>query len=133
MQLDHVTLPIPPGRIDEAHEYYGDVIGLEPISVREEIRHLAAWFRLGTCELHLLVNSDWTPPRENPDYAEAGPHFAFVISSIETMRARLDEHRIDSWESQIAIPNRRRLYCRDPFGNIVEMIEFLPSPKPEEA
>ena len=127
MQLHHVTFPVPPDSIDQAHAFYGDVIGLEQIPVRREVQHLAAWYRLGTCELHLLVNSDWKPPRENPDYAEAGPHFAFVIPSIETMRARLDEHGIDSWESEIDIPGRRRLYCRDPFSNIVEMVEFLPS------
>ena len=82
MQLHHVTFPVPPDSIDQAHAFYGDVIGLEQIPVRREVQHLAAWYRLGTCELHLLVNSDWKPPRENPDYAEAGAHFAFVIPTV---------------------------------------------------
>lgn len=29
MQLDHVTVPVPAGKIHEVHAFYGGVIGLE--------------------------------------------------------------------------------------------------------
>lgn len=127
MQLDHVTVPVPAGKIDEVHAFYGGGIGLEKILVRDEVRDIVAWYRVGTGQLHLIANSGWKPPREHAMLPEAGPHFTLIVESVERMRERLDEQDVENWESEVEIPNWTRLFCRDPFGNIVELIEVVPS------
>ncbi|MEZ4522066.1 MAG: VOC family protein [Thermomicrobiales bacterium] len=132
MQLDHVSVPVPAGKIDEVHSFYGGVIELEKLPVRDEVRDVVAWYRVGTGQLHLIANSGWKPPREHAMLPEAGPHFALIVENVDWMRERLDRQNVENWESEVEIPNRRRLFCRDPFGNIIELVELLPTPKSEE-
>jgi catechol 2,3-dioxygenase-like lactoylglutathione lyase family enzyme len=83
------------------------------------------WFRLGGCELHLIANDGWLPPRENPARPQQGPHLALAVDEIEPLRRRLDAAGIATEYPDVGIEGRQRLYCRDPFGNLIEVVNVI--------
>ena len=113
--LDHVQLAMPPGREGEARDFYQSVLGLEE---REKPPVLAArggcWFSNGTVALHLGVEEDFRPARK--------AHPALVVEGFdalcETIRSAGHDVRVDH-----EVPDVRRCYVDDPFGNRIELIE----------
>lgn len=123
--LQHVSVPVPAGRVDDAREFYGALLGLEEIPLRPEVRDLVAWYRLGSSELHLIGNPDWLPPREHPEHPQAGPHIALVVDDLAALRGRLDAQGVATEDPLLPIEGRIRFYCRDPFGNLIEVVQML--------
>lgn len=64
--------------------------------------------------LHLGVEKDFTPQKK--------AHPAFCASNLTELADRLKEHglRVD-WDD--ALPDRKRFYSSDPFGNRIEFIQ----------
>ncbi len=93
----------------------------------EEIRPPAAlavrgwrgiWYRFGAAELHvrLVVTDD--------DATLSTRHPAFRVDGVDPFRERLEAAGVEI-EPAIELRGRRRLFCRDPFGNRVELIELV--------
>ena len=55
-QIQHISIPRPPGSEVVARAFYGELLGLEEVPVPKSIQHLGLiWFRLGNMELHLFT------------------------------------------------------------------------------
>jgi catechol 2,3-dioxygenase-like lactoylglutathione lyase family enzyme len=118
-RLQHVSTPYPPGREDELRRFYGGLLRLEekpapPGLVERGI----VWFAAGAdeLELHFL-------PEDGGD-TRTQRHFCLEVDDIEAWRRRLEEAGV-STEDTTPIRNRPRFYCRDPFGNVVELASIL--------
>ena len=76
--IDHVQLPMPAGREDEARAFYRDVLGIPEVA---KPANLAArggcWFETGVLKVHLGVEEDFMPPRKT--------HPAFIVDGAETI------------------------------------------------
>ena len=73
--LDHVQLAMPRGEEARAEDFYCGVLGFEMLP---KPSHLAArggcWFRSGSVQVHLGVESDFTPARKaHPAFYAADP------------------------------------------------------------
>ena len=113
---------MPPGREGEAASFYCDVLGFEQIP---KPPHLAArggcWFRSAQIELHLGVEDPFTPPRK--------AHPAMLVSDLEAMRERLINTNLRPiLDTQLE--GHERFYADDPFGNRLEFISAIRSPRP---
>ncbi|HXV98458.1 MAG TPA: VOC family protein [Anaerolineae bacterium] len=116
-QIQHVSIPRPPGSDDTARAFYGQLLGLQEVPVPQSIQHLdLVWFRLGNTELHLFA--------EEPINDASGRHYCFVVDNLKEAWDRLVEAGYAPWDT-IPIPGRPRFFCRDPFNNTIEftMIE----------
>jgi catechol 2,3-dioxygenase-like lactoylglutathione lyase family enzyme len=115
MRLDHVQLAAPPGGEDEARAFYGGTLGLEEIEKPEPLRARGgAWFRLdGGQALHIGVDDSFTAARK--------AHPAFAVDDLDALAAQLGDV---TWDD--ALPDVRRFYASDPFGN---RLEFMASPR----
>jgi catechol 2,3-dioxygenase-like lactoylglutathione lyase family enzyme len=117
----HVTREVRSDQISDCVRFYG-YLGYERIEIPAAIDDRAVW--LGHPEdplapqIHLLLNGDARP--------QLG-HIALVMPSYEatvtTLReAGFDvEPRREHWGSP-------RCYVRDPASNVVELMEFAPTP-----
>jgi len=117
MELQHVSIAIPPDRHAEARGFYGGLLGLEERDVPPKLDPgELIWFRVGgDLELHLF-DSDEPAPRSQ--------HLCLrVDSGLDDLRRRLDDAGIET-EDTTEIIGRPRFFCRDPFGNRVELTEF---------
>jgi catechol 2,3-dioxygenase-like lactoylglutathione lyase family enzyme len=114
VRLQHVSIAIPSGGEERAREFYGGLLGL---AERDVPPHLdpsqLIWFRLGEpdLELHLMIGG--APP-------PGGHHFCLELSELEELRARLEQAGVETRDTT-EIVGRTRFFCRDPFGNLVEL------------
>ncbi len=115
-RLQHVSTPYPRGRRDDVRAFYGGVLGLSEKPVPESLRELElVWFAAGGDELELHFLPDPVPP-----HPQAQRHFCLEVEDVEAWRRRVEAAGVET-SDQVAIPNRPRFFCRDPFGNLVEL------------
>ncbi len=114
-RLQHVSTPYPRGRQDELRAFYGGVLGLVEKPVPDSLSDQElVWFEAGPLELELHFLPDPVPDRA------ALRHFCLEVGDLEGWRRRLEEAGVET-SDQTPIPNRPRFFCRDPFGNLIEL------------
>jgi catechol 2,3-dioxygenase-like lactoylglutathione lyase family enzyme len=112
MRLQHVTIAIPPERVDEARAFYGGLLGLDEKPVLPKLDPARfIWFAAGgDCELHLQLIDEAPPDR---------PHFCLVHDALEELLARIEAAGVEAIDPTELV-GRPRFMCRDPFGNLIE-------------
>lgn len=119
-RLQHASVPMPPDGHEAARRFYGGALGLEevrpPTSLMTSMRLI--WFRAGRDgqEIHCFAEP-------NLDATCAAQHLCLQVDDLDAFRRRLAEHDIPV-EEAVAIPNRPRLFIRDPFGNGIELTQI---------
>ena len=121
MRLQHVSIVVPRDGAEAGRAFYGGLLGLEerPVPPKLDASELV-WFRVGgDCELHLMLMDEQPPER---------PHFCLVgDGDRDAVRARLEASGVTTRDAT-EIAGRPRFFCRDPFGNLVELttiVEYL--------
>lgn len=115
MRLQHVSIARPPGSDAVARRFYGEVLGLEEVSPPSALNDLQViWYRLGgDTELHLLTE-------EPTGQDHSGRHFCLAVDDVEALREQLEAAGV-AVVGSTRIPGRPRYFCRDPFGNLIEI------------
>lgn len=113
--IDHVQLAAPPGCEDEARRFFGTIFGLAEVKKPEALETRGGcWFKGPGVELHIGIEEPFTPSRK--------AHPAFSVIDIDSVARILESHHILlSWDN--TIPDVRRFYISDPWGNRIELIE----------
>jgi catechol 2,3-dioxygenase-like lactoylglutathione lyase family enzyme len=114
--LDHVQVAAPSGGEDAARRFYGGLLGLTELEKPEALRGRGGvWFTCGAHQLHVGIEPDFSPA------AKAHPALRVAPSDLDQLAARLGEAGVEvRWDE--AIPNVRRFYVADPWGNRIELI-----------
>jgi catechol 2,3-dioxygenase-like lactoylglutathione lyase family enzyme len=121
LTLDHIQLAMPAGEENAARAFFVGVLGmtedekLEPLRARGGV-----WFRVshtgGTKNvvIHCGVEDTFVPQKK--------AHPAFCVEDLDALATRLDAagHGV-VWDE--TLPERRRFYTEDPFGNRIEFLE----------
>jgi catechol 2,3-dioxygenase-like lactoylglutathione lyase family enzyme len=116
MRLQHVSVAIAADGAEEARSFYGGLLGLEERDVPPKLDPAELlWFGVGgDLELHLLRNGDEPPP---------SAHFCLAVDAgLPELRARVEAAGVETRDAT-EIVGRPRFFCRDPFGNVVELTE----------
>ena len=113
--LDHIQLAMPPGGEAEARRFYGEILGLAEVPKPAAlVSRGGCWFEGHGVVVHLGVEEDFVPARK------AHPGFRVV----DLAEAR---HVLEAAGAPIipddTLPNVRRFYTADPFGNRIEFIQ----------
>ncbi|MBA2387801.1 MAG: glyoxalase [Acidimicrobiia bacterium] len=110
--IDHVQLAMPVGAEDQARAFYTGVLALTEVPKPEPLRARGGcWFEAGSVKLHLGAEDDFRPARK--------AHPALLVDDL---RALVRTTGIDiTWSDEL--PEVRRGYVDDPFGNRIELIE----------
>jgi len=113
--LDHVQLAVPPGGEDEARRFYGDLLGLPEIPKPPGVQASGGvWFRCGAQQLHIGIQADFAPA------SKAHPALLVSLDALDALAARLLTAGVEPrWDARI--PERRRFYALDPWGNRIEL------------
>jgi catechol 2,3-dioxygenase-like lactoylglutathione lyase family enzyme len=117
MRLQHVSIPIPAGGEQRAREFYGGLLGLEERSVPPNLDAARfIWFRVGApdLELHLMIGTDPPPDKR---------HLCLELTELEGLRTRLEAAGVETSDAT-EIVGRPRFFCRDPFGNLLELLRI---------
>ncbi len=113
--MDHVQLAMPKGREVEARQFYQEILGLTEVTKPEPlIARGGCWFEGPSIWLHLGVEPDF---RASPK-----SHVAFLVKDLEESRQYLLDQDVRVVPDE-ALPDVRRFYAFDPFGNRLEFIQ----------
>jgi catechol 2,3-dioxygenase-like lactoylglutathione lyase family enzyme len=117
--IDHVQLAAPPGCEAQARGFYGDLLGLAEIPKPEPLRDRGGvWFALDGAEqqLHIGVEHPFAPARK--------AHPALRVDdarALEALAASLTSAGVAvTWDD--SLPDVRRFYVADPWGNRLELL-----------
>jgi catechol 2,3-dioxygenase-like lactoylglutathione lyase family enzyme len=115
--LDHLQVAAPPGCEADARRFYCGVLGLEELSKPPALAARGgAWFSLGSGQqLHVGVEEDFAPA------LKAHPALLVSEGSLEALAERLIAAGCEvRWDD--ALPEVRRFYTADPWGNRLELM-----------
>jgi catechol 2,3-dioxygenase-like lactoylglutathione lyase family enzyme len=117
-RLQHTSVPMPPGGNEQARAFYGDALGMREIPKPSTLSNNLVWFAAGDAadEVHVFQEENMGPN-------SAAQHLCLEVDDIAAYEARLRQH---GYEVEIpeTIVNRPRLFVRDPFGNLIELVEI---------
>ncbi|MFD2144586.1 VOC family protein [Mucilaginibacter antarcticus] len=115
-RTDHVNVCVPIEKIEEAHTFYADVLGLTPKPRPDHVFDTPGyWFALADIEFHVGVE---------PVSGNTFRHTAFEVTDLSACRQHLIENGI-SIDEQPFIEGRDRFMFSDPFGNRMELLEYF--------
>jgi len=115
LAIDHVQLAMPAGDDAEraAEDFYGGLLGLTRVPKPAALAARGGcWFE-GAVRLHLGVDPDFRPARK--------AHPALVVADLDALVAHLEAHG-HPFRADDELPEVRRGYVDDPFGNRLELI-----------
>ena len=115
--LHHVSLVV--ADTNKSLKFYTEILGLKRTE-RPELGFPGAWFQLGDQQVHImeLPNPDSTTDR--PEHGGRDRHVAFSVTDLDPVKETLEQAGIFYTLSK---SGRRALFCRDPDGNAIELIE----------
>ena len=115
--LNHVSLLV----ADTARslDFYQGLLGLELDRARPVMDFPGAWLIVGAAQIHLL-ELPALPRVDLPEHGGRDRHFALNVLDLDQITAALASKGISYTLSR---SGRRALFCRDPDGNAVELVE----------
>ncbi|WP_152654960.1 VOC family protein [Oceanobacillus sp. CFH 90083] len=115
-KLDHIQLSAPKGSEETSIKFYRDILGFVEEEKPKTLKaNGGVWFKKGEMAIHIGIEEPFTPMKK--------AHPAFEVSGIGALQAHLESAGISTkWDSKL--PNARRFYIKDPFGNRLEFLEW---------
>ncbi|MCC8427192.1 VOC family protein [Mucilaginibacter sp. UR6-11] len=115
-RTDHINICVAPAELEAARKFYADVLGLQQISRPDHIFITPGyWFIISDIQLHIGVE---------PPVGRTFRHTAFEVTSLAAARRHLEANSIRIDEEPV-IEGRNRFTFLDPFGNRMELLEYL--------
>jgi len=115
--IDHVQLAAPVGCEELARRFYHVIMGLEEMDKPESLKARGGvWFRCGNGQIHIGIELDFRPARK--------AHPAIYVRNIDKLKERLTTYGVSFKEDEL-LPGAKRFYVDDPFGNRIEVLEWI--------
>jgi catechol 2,3-dioxygenase-like lactoylglutathione lyase family enzyme len=125
--IQHLTREVPPTELDACARFYSR-LGFNEVPAPPGIAGRALWLQAGPTQIHLMPRDD-----ARPQSGHVGIVLERYSEVLEQLRA--EGHEINPRREHWGSP---RAYVSDPFGNLVEVMEFPPpttpalQPEPQE-
>lgn len=103
-------------------EFYRDLLGIPLAQGRPDLGYPGAWLQLGSQQIHLLELPNPDAVKGRPSHAGRDRHLAMTVTDLEALRKSLTAAGVSCTVSR---SGRKALFCRDPDGNGVELIESI--------
>jgi len=103
-----------------ALRFYVNVLGLEQDRTRPGMSFPGAWLKAGAQQIPLLELPNCDPVSDRPAHAGRDRHTALIVTGLNAVEQRLKAAGSGFTRSR---SGRRALFCRDPDGNGIELIE----------
>ena len=117
MAIDHAQLAMPEGGETAAQDFYEGLLGLSLVPKPPHLeRRGGCWFENDSVKVHLGVEADFRPARK--------AHPALAVEGLERLVQRLRAAGVTVRDSE-SMDTQHRVYADDPFGNRIELIEYL--------
>ncbi len=122
--IKHNHLALQVKDLEASKKFYGEILGLQPIAVPDNLKAIRGWFKIGPDQqIHLMAGRtvDVTNDRN-------GSHIAVFVESIDKSEAFLKARTI-TYHAQTRFDGVKQIYFPDPDGYLIELNEWK-APKP---
>ena len=116
--INHVSLLV--ADTARALDFYQGLLGLDIDASRPELDFPGAWLIVGAGQIHLLELPDTNRQAVLPEHGGRDRHVAMNVIDLDAVVAVLESAGISYTLSR---SGRRALFCRDPDGNAIELVE----------
>lgn len=114
-RIDHVQIAAPEGCEAAAREFFGVILGMTEVEKPAPLRAQGGcWFQCGDQQVHIGVEKDFRPAKK--------AHPAFAVANLEELRRLFVFRGMEIVDDQ-SLPETRRFYVDDPWGNRLEFLE----------
>jgi glyoxylase I family protein len=100
-------------------KFYSGILGM-PQTARPDLGFPGAWLQLGAQQIHLLELANPDPTTGRPEHGGRDRHIALSVPDLAPVRETLDQNGITYTLSK---SGRQALFCRDPDGNALEILQ----------
>ena len=104
---------------ENALAFYRDLLGIEQCE-RPDLGFPGAWLQIGEQQIHLLELPNPDPVTGRPEHGGRDRHLALSVTGLDSIVEKLEGQGVPYTLSK---SGRKALFCRDPDGNAVELIE----------
>ena len=126
-RLNHVTVSAPSGEETKAREFYGTLLGWKEVALPATLTAVyeIVWFELFDFVFHIEFTHNF---KRSHTWIEngvlmLGHHVAIEVKNIKEVEKTLKDAGVVLHEA-VVLADRDRFYAEDPFGNVLEFIEF---------
>jgi len=123
LALNHVSLLV--NDTARALDFYHGLLGLAIDGSRPDLGFPGAFLEAGNAQIHLLELAPPGTPAADGKHGGRDWHVALEVADLDTVIAALEQVGIAYTLSR---SGRRALFCRDPDGNAVELLERASGP-----
>ena len=106
--------------LGKARWFYEEVLGLEPNPSRPNMSFEGIWYDIGGQQIHLLALPNPDKDVSRPEHGGRDRHIALAVRDFAGLRGALEQAGIPYTLSR---SGRSALFCRDPEGNALELVE----------
>ena len=117
--INHVSLLV--ADTARALDFYHGLLGLDIDASRPELDFPGAWLIVGGGQIHLLELPATNGPAALPEHGGRDRHVAMNVVDLDAVQVALESAGISYTLSR---SGRRALFCRDPDGNAIELVEM---------
>jgi glyoxylase I family protein len=110
--LHHVAINV--NDVDEAIDFYRDVLGFSIIESRPDFGFPGAWLQAGANQVHLIL----APDGFVPDRAQ---HYALQVDDADAWADHLDQLGVQHRRSPYRAGAGQQIVVKDPTGNRIEL------------
>jgi catechol 2,3-dioxygenase-like lactoylglutathione lyase family enzyme len=124
LELHHHAVIMPYELVDRMGEFYRDVMGLGVDEGRWNIPGVPGYFLdlPDDTQIHLLGRNGLSRYAKGPDQDPISYHVALAVADVLETEKELVRLNVAYWTlDNIASPELRQLFFRDPAGNIIEL------------
>ncbi|MDF3835275.1 glyoxalase [Cupriavidus basilensis] len=124
LELHHHAVRMPIDKVEAMGTFYGGVLGLDTDAGRWSIPGIPGYFLdMGNdCQIHLLGSDGPSPYAQGPGKDPVENHVALAVRDILATEAELLRMNVDFWKlDNVAAPELKQLFLRDPVGNLIEL------------
>lgn len=118
LSIHHVSVLV--ADTAQALDFYTGVLGLEVDPSRPDLGYPGAWVNIGPQQVHLLELDNPDPVEGRPAHGGRDRHLALLVDDLAAIEQTLNDRGIVFTRSK---SGRKALFCRDPDGNGLELIE----------
>ena len=118
--INHVSLLVADTR--RALEFYHGLLGLPIDTSRPQLDFPGAWLKVGNGQIHLLELAEPGQQQSSLPHGGRDRHLAMDIADLDAVVQALEAAGVTYTRSR---SGRRALFCRDPDGNALELIESV--------
>ena len=118
LALHHVSLLV--SDTERALDFYHGLLGLAIDDSRPDLGFPGAFLDVGNAQIHLLELAPGDVPAADGKHGGRDRHVALEVTDLEAVITGLERVGIAYTLSR---SGRRAVFCRDPDGNAVELLE----------